>query len=115
MALTPVSFWAQIYFFLAVIHLFVTAYLSKSLNLSEKSSKMIKIQYTNPKPVSQHPGHVRPSVDALGGRDEVQGVWQGAQGAALSLASLEPPGRLPRAQKSERGPGCLRCGSRSVM
>ena len=37
-------------FFLAVIHLFVTAYLSNSLNLSEKSSKMIKIQYTDPKP-----------------------------------------------------------------
>ena len=48
--------------------------MSKSLNLSEKSSKMIKIQYTNPKPVSPHPGHVRPSVGALGGRDEVQGV-----------------------------------------
>ena len=37
-------------FFLAVIYLFVTAYLSKSLNLSEKSYKMIKIQYSNPKP-----------------------------------------------------------------
>ena len=36
--------------FLAVIHFFVTAYLSKSLNLNEKSSKMIKIQYTDPKP-----------------------------------------------------------------
>ena len=63
--MTSISFWAQIYFFLAVIHLFVIAYLSKSLNLSEKSSKMIKIQYTNPKPVSPHPGPVRPSVDAL--------------------------------------------------
>ena len=56
-------------FFLAVIHLFVTAYLSKLLNISEKSSKMIKIQYTNPKPVSPHPGNVRPSVGALGGQD----------------------------------------------
>ena len=69
---------------------------------------MIKIQYTNPKPVSLHPGHVRLSVGALGGQDEVQGVRQGAQGAAPSLASLEP-------QKSERGPRCSRCGSRSVM
>ena len=102
-------------FFLAVIHLFVTAYLSKSLNLSEKSSKMIKIQYTNPKPVSLHPGHVRPSVAALGGRPEVQGVWQGAQGAAPSSASLKPPGSLPGTQKSEIGPRCSRCGSRSVM
>ena len=33
-------------------YIFVTAYLSKSLNLSEKSSKMIKIQYTDPKLVS---------------------------------------------------------------
>ena len=40
-----------IHIFLAVIYLFVTAYLSKSFNLSEKSSKMIKIQYTDPKPV----------------------------------------------------------------
>ena len=37
---------------------------------------MIQKHYTNPK-------HVRPSVGALGGRDEVQGVQQGAQGAAL--------------------------------
>ena len=85
------------------------------MNLSEKSSKMIKIQYTNPKPVSPHPRHVRPSVGALVGRDEVQGLRQGAQGAAPSLASLEPPGSLPRAQKSEKGPGCSWCGSRSVM
>ena len=76
---------------------------------------MIKIQYTNPKPVSPHPGHVRPSVGALGGRDEVQGVRQGAQGAAPTLASLEPPGSLPGTQKSERGPRSSRCGSRSVM
>ena len=76
---------------------------------------MIKIQYTNPKPVSPYPGHVRPSVGALGGRDEVQGVRQGAQGAALSLASLEPPGSLPGTQKSERGPRCSWCGFRSVM
>ena len=33
MILVPKSFWAQIYFCLAVIHLFVTAYLSKWLNL----------------------------------------------------------------------------------
>ena len=38
-------------FFPSRFHLFVTAYLSKSLNLSEKSSKMIKILYTDPKPV----------------------------------------------------------------
>ena len=50
---------------------------------------MIKIQYTDPKLVSPQPGHVRPSVGALGGRPEVQGVRQGAQGAAPSLASLE--------------------------
>ena len=30
-------------------------------------------------------------MGALGGRPEVQGVRQGAQGAAPSLASLEPP------------------------
>ena len=112
--LTPISFWAQIYFFLAVIHLFVTAYLSKSLNLSEKPSKMIEIQYTNPKPVSPHPGHVRPSVGALGGRDQVQGVRQGAQGAAPSAGSLEPSWRLPGAQNTERGPGRSRCVYRSV-
>ena len=81
-------FWAQIYFCLAFIHLFVTAYLSKSLNLSEKSSKMIKIQYTDPKLVSPQPGHVRPAVGALGGRHEVQGGRQGAQGAAPSPGSL---------------------------
>ena len=89
--------------------------MSKSLNLSETSSKMIKIQYTDPKLVSPQPGHVRPSVGALGGRPEVQGVRQGAQGAAPSLASLEPPGSLPGTQKSEIGPCCSRCGSRSVM
>ena len=89
--------------------------MSKSLNLSETSSKMIKIQYTDPKLVSPQPGHVRPSVGALGGRPEMQGVRQGAQGAAPSLASLEPPGSLPGTQKSERGPRCSRCGSRSVM
>ena len=61
-----------------------------------------------------HPGHVRPSVGALGGRDEVQGVRQGAQGAAPSLASLEPPWSLLGAQKSERGPGRSRCVSWSV-
>ena len=58
---------------------------------------------------------MRPCVGALGGRPEVQGVRQGAQGAAPSLASLEPPGSLPGTQKSERGPRCSRCGSRSVM
>ena len=47
---------------------------------------------------------MRPSVGALGGRPEVQGVRQVAQGAAPSLASLEPPGSLPGTQKSERGP-----------
>ena len=41
-------------------------------------------------------------MGALGGRSEVQGVRQGAQGAAPSLASLEPPGSLPGTQKSER-------------
>ena len=34
-------------------------------------------------------------MGALGGRPEVQGVRQCAQGAAPSLASLEPPGSLP--------------------
>ena len=39
---TPsISFWAQIYVFLAVIHLIDITYLSKSFNLSEKSCKMI--------------------------------------------------------------------------
>ena len=76
---------------------------------------MIKIQYTDPKLVSPQPGHVRPSVGALGGRPEVQGVRQGAQGAAPSLASPEPPRSLPGSQKSERGPRCSRCGSTSVM
>ena len=80
--------------------------MSKSLNLSETSSKIIKIQYTDPKLVSPQPGHVRPSVGALGGRPEVQGVRQGAQGVTPSLASLEPPGSLPGTQKSERGPRC---------
>ena len=89
--------------------------MSKSWNLSEKSSKMIKIQYTDPKLVSPQPGHVRPAVGALGGRHEVQGVRQGAQGAAPSLASLEPPGSLPGTQKSERGPRCSRWVSGSVM
>ena len=60
---------------------------------------MIKIQYTDPKLVSPQPGHVRLSVGALGGRPEVQGVRQGAQWAAPSLASLEPPGSLPGTQK----------------
>ena len=45
-------------------------------------------------------------MGALGGWPEVQGVRQGAQGAAPSLASLEPPGSLPGTQKSERGPRC---------
>ena len=34
---------------------------------------------------------MRLPVGALGGQDKVQGVRQGAQGAAPSLASLEPP------------------------
>ena len=42
---------------------------------------MIKIQYTDPKLVFPQPGHVRPPVGALGGRHEVQGGRQGAQGA----------------------------------
>ena len=46
----PYFILGSFFIFLAVIHLFVTAYLSKSLNLNEKSSKMIKIQYTDPKP-----------------------------------------------------------------
>ena len=58
---------------------------------------------------------MRPCVGALGGRPEVQGVRQGAQGAAPSLASLEPPGSLPGTQKSERGPRCSRWVSGSVM
>ena len=37
------------------------------------------------------PGHVRSSVAALGGRHKVQGVRQGAQGAAPSAGTLEPP------------------------
>ena len=104
LGLTPlIHFWAQIYFCLAVIHLFVTAYLSKSLNLSEKSSKMIKIQYTDPKLVSPQPGHVRPAVGALGGRHEVQGGRQGAQGAAPSPGSLGPPWEAPwRSEHRER-------------
>ena len=73
----------------------MTAYLSKSLNLSEKLSKMIKIQYTDPKLVSPHLEHVRPSVVALGGRDKVQGVRQGAQGAAPSPGSLGLPWEAP--------------------
>ena len=98
-----IQIWAQIYFCLAVIHLLVTAYLSKSLNLSEKLSKMIKIQYTDPKLVSPHLGHVRPSVGALGGRHEVQGVRQGAQGAAPSPGSLGPPWEAPwRSEHRER-------------
>ena len=40
-ATPPISFWAQIYFFLAIIHLFDITYLSKSFNLSEKWCKMI--------------------------------------------------------------------------
>ena len=48
--LDPYFILGSFFIFLAVIHLFVTAYLSKSLNLNEKSSKMIKIQYTDPKP-----------------------------------------------------------------
>ena len=49
-----------------------------------------------------HPGHVRPSVGGLGGWDKVEGVRQGAQGAAPSLnslpgVSLEPPWSLPGA------------------
>ena len=36
-----ISFWAKIYFFLAVIHLFGIAYLSKWLNHSETPCKMI--------------------------------------------------------------------------
>ena len=69
--------------------------MSKSLNLSEKSSKMIKIQYTDPKLVSPHLGHVRATVVALGGQDKVQGVRQGAQGAAPSPGSLGPPWEVP--------------------
>ena len=61
-----------------------------------------------------HPGLVRPSVGALGGRDKVQGVRQGAQGASPSAGSLEPPWSLPAAQNAERGPGRSHCVSRSV-
>ena len=38
---TPISFWAQIYFFLAVIHLFDIAYLSKCLIHMEDACKML--------------------------------------------------------------------------
>ena len=79
-----IHFGLKKYFCLAVINLFVTAYLSKS-------SKMIKILYTDPKLVSPHLGHVRLSVVALGGWDKVQVVRRGAQGAAPSPGSLEPP------------------------
>ena len=57
-------------------------------------------------------GHVRPSVVALGGRDKVQGVRQGSQGAAPSPGFLEPPWKLPGDQNTERGPG--HCVYRSV-
>ena len=64
---------------------------------------MIKIQYTDPKLVSPQPGHVRPAVGALGGRHEVQGGRQGAQGAAPSPGSLGPPWEAPwRSEHSER-------------
>ena len=64
---------------------------------------MIKIQYTDPKLVSPQPGHVRPSVGALGGRHEVQGGRQGAQGAAPSPSSLGPPWEAPwRSEHRER-------------
>ena len=64
---------------------------------------MIKIEYTDPKLVSPHLGHVRLSVVALGGRDKVQGVRQGAQGAAPSPGSLEPPWEAPwRSEVRER-------------
>ena len=38
---TPISFWAKIYLFLAVIHLFDIAYLSKCLNRMEDACKML--------------------------------------------------------------------------
>ena len=40
-ATSPISFWAQIYILLAVIHLFDITYLPKSFNHSEKPCKMI--------------------------------------------------------------------------
>ena len=64
---------------------------------------MIKIQYIDPKLVSPQPGHVRPAVGALGGRHEVQGGRQGAQGAAPSPGSLGPPWEAPwRSEHRER-------------
>ena len=41
--INPYFILGSYFFFLAVIHLFVSAYLSKLLNLSEKSSKMIPL------------------------------------------------------------------------
>ena len=79
--------------------------MSKSLNLSETSSKMIKIQYTDPKLVSPQPGHVRPSVGALGGRPEVHGVRQGAQGAAPSPWNLPGASLELRSQREGRKSG----------
>ena len=69
----------------------------------------------DPMIVSRPPGHPGPSVSGPGSRDKVEGVRQGAQGTAPSLASLEPPWTIPGAQKSERGPGRSRCVSGSVM
>ena len=41
----PISIWAQIYFFLAVIHLLDITYLSKLLNCSETLCKRIYNEY----------------------------------------------------------------------
>ena len=42
--MAPISFWAQMYFFLAVIHLFDITYLSKWLFHSETPFKMLKLR-----------------------------------------------------------------------
>ena len=65
LGLTPlIHFGLKYIFCLAVIHLFVTAYLSKSLNLSEKSSKMI--------PLSHWPA---PDILTASGRVEAVRKW----------------------------------------
>ena len=113
--LNPLFHFGLKYIYLAVIHLFVITYLSKSLNLSEKSSKIIKMQNTDAKPdfctVSPHLGNVRPSVGCLGCREKVEGKWEGAQGAAPSAASLQPSCSF---QNSENRPRHSQCVSRSV-
>ena len=89
-----ISFWAQIYFFLAVISLLDITYLSKSLNCSETLCKRTYTVFRG-RGINEAPGRplkpLRLSVSGLGSQDTVLGLpGQPVKAARPSTAILGP-------------------------